>query len=135
MCQKFGNAAFGVTIVGGIKLGGINLKKKKKESGTPSLCVLLKMQAVKFAALNPAADVHDPLPPPTRFRKDSAQQSVGEEERRLIWAYTQKYRRQTIQVELSCSSSLPSSPSANEWKKIYRSLKLQVPEFLSKTDV
>ena len=76
------------------------------------------MQAVHFGAPNAAADVHDPLPPPTRFRKNSAPQNVGEEAQRLIWAYTQKYRRQTIEGELSCGSSLPSSPSTYEWNKL-----------------
>ena len=67
------------------------------------------------------------LPPPRKFRKDAAPRNVNSEEQMLIKAYQKQHRREAIEVELSCSPSLPLSPSANDWHRIFdnRTISLQ----------
>ena len=71
--------------------------------------------------------VSENLPPPRRYRKDAAPRNVDIEEQMLIKAYQKQHRREAIELELSCSPSLPLSPSVNDWHRIFeiRTISLQ----------
>jgi hypothetical protein len=60
------------------------------------------------------------LPPPNRFKKNTAVVMVNPEQRRVINTYMQVHRREAIEIELSSSPS--SSPKQNGFGRLMFSL-------------
>ena len=66
----------------------------------------------QHAAQPHGSNVCNSLPPPTRFRKQAAQKPVDPNERKLIFDYKQKYRREAIEMERTRGPSVFSGPAA-----------------------
>ncbi len=62
------------------------------------------------------------LPPPNRFKKNTALVVVNPEQRRVIYAYTQLHRKEAAKVELS------SSPCSSPKRTGIRRLKFSLSE-------
>ena len=73
-------------------------------------------------------DCFEPLPPPTRFRKEMALKAAEEKNLKLILAYRQKYRKAAIEVELFCSPPCRLNPVDDDWRKIFEGMSCNKPK-------